>query len=55
MDKSMPAQQDISGLSMALILIRAVSNRIEAIRPLVPEIQAALAEVRPGEVRRVGV
>ncbi len=55
MDKSMPAQQDIARLAIGLILIRAVSNRIEALRAVVPEIQAALAEVRPGEVRRVGV
>ena len=41
MDKSMSAQQDISRFPIALVLIRAVSNRIEALRPLVPEIQAA--------------
>lgn len=54
MDKSMPAQQDISNLAIGLVLIRAASNRIEALRPLIPDIQAALDQLRPGEVRRVG-
>lgn len=49
----MPAQQDISRLRIGLVLIRAVSNRIEVLRPLVRDIQAALAQVRPGEERRV--
>lgn len=54
MDKSMPAQQDISSLRIGVILIRAVSNRIEALRPLIPAIQSALAQVRPGQVQPVG-
>jgi hypothetical protein len=30
-------------------------NKFEFLRPLVPELQLVLHEVRPGEVRRVGV
>ena len=55
MDKNLPAQHEISRLSIGLVLIRAASNRIEALRPLVPEIQAALATAQPGKVQRVGV
>lgn len=54
MDKNMPIEQDISRHRIGLVLLRAVSNRIEALRPLIPAIQAALASVRPGEVKRVG-
>jgi len=36
------------------VLIRASSNRIEALRPLVPAILQAIEEVRHGQVRRVG-
>ena len=54
MDRNMPAQQDIHRYRIGLVLVRAVSNRIEALRPLIPAIQTALASVRPGEVTRVG-
>lgn len=55
MDKNMPVQQDISRYRVGVVLVRAHSNRIEAIRPLIPAILRAMAEVRPGTVVRVGV
>jgi hypothetical protein len=54
MDKNMPVQQDISRYPIGLVLVRAPSNRIESIRPLIPAILQALAAVRPGTVERVG-
>ena len=54
MDRNMPAQQDISRYALGLVLIRATSNRIETLRTLIPDIQRALAAVRPGTVERVG-
>ncbi len=54
MDKNMSVELDISQYRIGLVLIRAVSNRIEALRPLVPQIMDALAKVRPGQLRRVG-
>lgn len=54
MDRNMPVQQDISRYSVRLVLVRAVSNRIESIRPLIPAILQALTSVRPGEVARIG-
>ena len=39
MDKNLPVEQDISRHELALVLIRATSNRIEDLRPLVPAIQ----------------
>ena len=54
MDKNMPVQQDISRYPIGLVLVRARSNRIEALRPLIPAILQALAVVRPGSVERVG-
>jgi hypothetical protein len=54
MDKNMPTQQDISRHQIAVVLVQAMSNRIEALRPLVPAIQAAVASVKPGTVTRVG-
>ena len=54
MDRNMPVEQDISKHRIGLVLVRAASNRIEALHPLVPAIQRALAAVRQGEIRRVG-
>jgi hypothetical protein len=54
MDKNMPVELDISQYRIGLVLIRAVSNRIEALRPVVPQIMDALAKVRPGQLQRVG-
>ena len=54
MDKRMPIDQDVTQYQVGVILIRAASNRIEALRPLVPALQEAIATVRPGEVRRIG-
>ena len=54
MDRNLPFQQDISKHRIGLVLVRAVSNRIDSLRPLLPAIQQALAKVRPGEVQRVG-
>jgi hypothetical protein len=54
MDKNMPVQQDVGRYSIGLVLVRAPSNRIESIRPLIPAILRALTLVRPGTVERVG-
>jgi hypothetical protein len=54
MDKRMPIDQDVTQYQVGVILIRAASNRIEALRPLVPALREAIAAVRSGEVRRIG-
>lgn len=54
MDRNLPVEQDVSQYRVGVVLVRAFSNRIEVLRPLVPAIQRALATVRAGEVQRVG-
>ena len=54
MDKNMPVEQDLARYSIGLVLVRARSNRIESLRPLVSAIESALSGVRPGTVVRVG-
>jgi len=51
MDKNMPVEQDLSRHPIGLVLVRAPSNRIETLRPLVPAIEAALRAVRPATVQ----
>jgi Domain of unknown function (DUF5615) len=54
MDRKLEHQHDISALSFGLIVVRAHSNRMEDLRPLVGEMRDALARAQPGTVQRVG-
>ena len=54
MDRKLEHQHDISALPFGLIVVRAHSNRMQDLRPLVGEMQDALAHVRPGTVQYVG-
>ena len=44
------AQQDTKVLSFAVIVLKARSNKIEDLRPLVPKILAELTAAKPGQV-----
>ena len=54
MDRKLEHQHDMSVLPFGLIVVRAHSNRMQDLRPLVGEMQDALARVRPGMVQYVG-
>ena len=54
MDRSIEFQQRLSTLPFGIVLVRARSNRMQDLRPLVPSILSALDAVKPGRVRRVG-
>ena len=54
MDQNLPYQQNLRAIGMPVVLIRAKSNRMVHLRPLVPQILEAIATVKAGEVRRVG-
>jgi hypothetical protein len=54
MDKNLPRQQQLSGLSFGVIVLRAPSNRLEDLLPLVPEMLASLASLKPGNLVYVG-
>lgn len=41
--------------ALGVITIRARSNRIQSLRPLVPEILKALQDLKPGRAARLGV
>jgi predicted nuclease of predicted toxin-antitoxin system len=53
-DKGLPRQQRISGRSFAVIVLRAVTNRLDDLLPLVPKLKKALETTKPGEVCEVG-
>jgi len=54
-DRNLPAQQDLSRFAIAVIVLRARSNRVTDLRQLVPQLLAALPVAKPGDVRWVGV
>jgi hypothetical protein len=54
MDRGLEFQQNISALPFGVLLIRADSNRMVHLVPLVPAILEALSAIKPGRVYRVG-
>jgi hypothetical protein len=54
MDRSIEFQQRLSTLPFGIVLVRARSNRMQDLRPLVPSILSALDAVEPGRIRLVG-
>ncbi len=53
-DKSLQHQQNLSAWSIAFVLLRAVSNDIADLEPLVPQLVARLADVAPGTLTIIG-
>jgi predicted nuclease of predicted toxin-antitoxin system len=54
LDRGIEYQQNLRTRSIAVILIRAKSNRLADLLPLVPEILTVLDAIRPGELHNVG-
>jgi predicted nuclease of predicted toxin-antitoxin system len=53
-DKNLVQQQDLTGLQIAVLVIRARSNKIEDLSPVVPQILALLPGLQKGQVVAVG-
>ena len=49
-DRNLVTQQDLTGLRIAVIVMRARSNKIEDLGPLVPQVLALLASLQSGTV-----
>ena len=54
MDKSIRKQQNLAGRRIALLLIRARSNRVKDFLPYLQEIKDNLRKIKPGGFREVG-
>ncbi|MGB9620262.1 MAG: DUF5615 family PIN-like protein [Armatimonadota bacterium] len=54
LDKNLPFQQDLGSVRIAVLIIRARSNRIQDLLPVIPDCLTALKSIRPGQVVRVG-
>jgi len=54
MDRNIPHQQHITGLSFGVILLTAHSNRLADLRDHVGALLAAISRAKPGVLQRVG-
>ena len=54
-DAHLPEQQNLSGLRVGIVILRARSSDIADLLPLVPQLQLALARVAAGQVIRLAV
>jgi hypothetical protein len=54
MDRKLEHEHDLTVLPFGVVIVRARSNRVQDLRPLVGAIREALARIAPGKVERVG-
>ena len=53
-DRGIEFQQNLTIVAVGVLLIRAPSNRMVHLQPLLPGILNALPALKPGELRRIG-
>ena len=53
-DRNLAFQQNPAGLSIAVMVLRAPTNRLADLRLLVPELLDAIAAAKPGVVTMIG-
>lgn len=52
-DQNLLFQQDLRGLSIAVIVLKAKTNRLADLRPLLPGLMAAIDSAAPGATKVV--
>jgi predicted nuclease of predicted toxin-antitoxin system len=53
-DRKLPTQQNLNVLAIAVVVLRARTNRLTDLQPLVPDLLAALPHAKRGEATVVG-
>lgn len=54
-DKNLEHQQNTAALPLAVVVLRARSNRLQHLQPLLSELQKLLNHIQPRAFHRVGV
>jgi predicted nuclease of predicted toxin-antitoxin system len=54
LDKNVPFQVNLAERRIAIVILRALSNRIADLLPVLPECLDALVSIQAGEVVRIG-
>ena len=52
-DQNLSFQQNLKNFDIGIILIVARNNRLKTLLPLVPDVRAAIEQVKPGEIVRI--
>lgn len=55
LDRNLEFQQNVKALPFRLVVVRAISNRVADLKPLVTDILGAAVRAMPGRVERAGV
>ena len=53
-DRNLAFQQHVSAIPVAVVILRAKSNRLTDLRALLPELMRALNSAQPGRVMAIG-
>jgi hypothetical protein len=53
-DRNIEYQQNIGSSRIGVVIVTARRNRLKELRPLIPQIRAALADLKAGKVAKVG-
>ena len=53
MDDNLPDQQNLASFDLAVLILRARSKRLDDLVELVPALQAALVDLKPGRALRI--
>jgi len=53
-DQALPYENDMQGMSIRVVILKAPSLQLADLRPLMPQVAQILPLMRPGEVRRLG-
>ena len=53
MDKGLEYERNLAGRSIAIVILRATSNRLADLLPLVPDLLRAMKLARRGEIIRI--
>ena len=54
-DRNLSFQQNLPAFEIAVVVLRALSNRLADLQPLVPELLARIPDAKKGAVEYVGV
>jgi len=53
-DQNLGFQQNLADLPIAVIVLAAATNRLESLRPLLPDLLTVLPAAKPGQLLRIG-
>jgi hypothetical protein len=53
-DRGVEFEQNLAANDIAIVMLVAASNRLEHLRPLMAQVNAALGDLKPGQLLKIG-